>query len=392
MTSIYHDFPALTVPLQGTNDHKTIIRLLKKAEQPITNIQYNSNNYTAESIVICNYKDAVGTFGYLVIKCYQDPNSTASDLIYVALPLVMGGNDVAATDIDTIIDGIKSKSTSSVAVDIDSYIDDSQKCTVMSTNGGETFPVTITFSKPITLKQTNTPPLDFYANTNLSGLNIGQTKNAQCQKKDLDWIMTCELLGDDGNAKDVKVNVNPPSATTMSYFAMILLIVCAAYYAGPIFYKVSGIEDYVKGNLPNFDHFSVNVFVGFNMLIASIFSIFYGIQNGMVFVFIGLSILLSFRAGTVGILSSNEISDNYKNENWFKFYSTGLFPNDELKTRVFAIVALFLLTTGISSMSTSMALKNDVGFSISLGTFVALIFFILTFYAQMFKPTAPKDY
>lgn len=382
MTSIYHDFPTLAVPLQGTNDHKTVIRLLKTAEQPITNVQYNSNNYTAESIVLCDYKDSVGTFGYFVVKCYQDPNSTSSNLIYVALPLVMGGNDATETDVDAIINGIKSKSSSLVTVDIDSHIDDSQKCTTMGPTAGGEFPVTITFSKPITLKQTNVPPLQFYPNSSLSGLNIGQTKNAQPQKKDLDWIMTCEMLGDDGNSKDVKVNVNPPTATTMSYFAMVLLIVCAAYYAGPMFYKATGIEDYVSGNNSGFDHFSVNVFVGFNMLIAAVLSIFYGLQNGAVFSFIGLSILFSFRAGTVGILSSKEISDNYKNDNWFKFYSNGLFA----KGMVYGIISLVLLTIGISSMSTSMALKKDVGFSISLGVFVALIFAILVVYAKFIDP------
>lgn len=391
MATIYHDFPAFAVPLQGTNDHKTIIRLLKTAEQPITNIQYNDNNYTSESIVFCNYKDAVGTFGYLVVKCYQDPNNTSSNLIYVALPLVMGGNDAKETDIDAVIDGIKSKSSSLVTVDIDSHIDDSKKCTVNGPREGGNFPATITFSEPIKLKQTNSPPLEFYENTSLKGLNIVQNANAQCQKKDLDWIMTCELLGDDGNVKNVKVDVNPPTATTMSYFAMVLLIVCAAYYAGPMFYKVSNIEDYVKGNLSNFDHFSVNVFVGFNMLIAAVLSIFYGIQNGAVFSFIGLSILLSYRAGTVGILSSNEISDNYNNKNWYKFYINGLFPDDKSTTKFIAIVSLFLLTAGISSMSTFMALKDDVGFSISLGTFVALIFLILSGYAYYFKPPPPTE-
>lgn len=391
MTTIYHDFPSFDVPLQGIQNHKTIISILKTAEQPITNIQYNDNNYTSESIVFCDFKDAVGTLGYFVVKCYQDPNNTSSDLIYVALPLVASGNDAKETDIDKIINGIKENSSSLVTVDIDSYIDDSKKCTVNGPKEGGNFPVTITFSEPIKLKQTNTPPLVFYENTNLSGLNISQTKNAQCQKKDLDWIMTCEMLGDDGNVKDVKVNANPPTAITMSYFAMILLIVCASYYAGPMFYKVSGVEDYVKGNLDKFDHFSVNVFVGFNMLIAAVLSIFYGIQNGMVFVFIGLSLLLSYRAGTVGILSSKEISENYKNDNWFNFYRKGLFPNEEFKTRVFAIVSLFLLTAGISSMSTTMALKNDVGFSISLGVFVASIFLILTFYANNFKPRKAED-
>lgn len=391
MTTIYHDFPSFDVPLQGIQNHKTIISILKTAEQPIANIQYNNNNYTSESIVICNYKDAVGTFGYLVIKCYQDTKNTSSNLIYVTLPLVIGGNDVTETDIDKIINGIKENSSSLVTVDIDSYIDDSKKCTVNSPKEGGNFPATITFSEPITLKQTNSPSLELYENTNLSGLNISQTKNAQCQKKDLDWIMTCELLGDDGNVKDVKVNANPPTAITMSYFAMILLIVCASYYAGPMFYKVSGVEDYVKGNLDKFDHFSVNVFVGFNMLIAAVLSIFYGIQNGMVFVFIGLSLLLSYRAGTVSILSSKEISENYKNDNWFKFYSKGLFHNDDLKTRFIAIGSLFLLTIWISSMSTTMALKNDVGFSISLGVFVASIFLILTFYAYYFKPRKPEE-
>lgn len=386
MTTIYHDFPALYVPLQGTKDNKTIIRLLKTAEQPITNIQYNSDNYTAESIVICDYKDVVGTLGYLIVKCYQDINNTSSNMIYIAFPLIAGGDKATATDIDSLIDGIKSESSSLVTIDIDSHIDDSNKCTVMSPNEGGNFPVTITFSKPITLKQTNSPSLEFYPNSSLTGLNIGHSKNAQSQKKDLDWIMTCELLGDDGNVKDVKVNTNPPSATTMSYFSMVLLIVCAAYYAGPMFYKVSGIEDYVIGNSTSFDHFSVNVFVGFNMLIAAIFSIFYGIQNGSVFSFIGLAILLSFRAGTVGILSSKDISDNYKNANWFSFYSKGLFPNDNYTTLFIAGFSLFLLTSGISSMSTFMVLKNDMGFSISLGMFVVFIFAILIVYAKMFTP------
>ncbi len=386
MTSIYHNFPALSVPLQGTSDLKTIIHLSRTSDQPITNIQYNNSNYTAESIVICDYKDTVGTFGYLVVKCYQDINSNSSNVIYAALPLVKGGDKATTTDVDEIINGINSNSTSVVTIDIDSYIDDSKKCTVMSPNGGGDFPVTITFSTPITLKQTNAPPLSFYPNSSLTGLNISQVKNAQIQKKDLDWIMTCELLGDDGSSQTVNANVNPPSATTMSYFAMVLLIVCAAYYGGPMFYKVSGIEDYVKGNLSMFDHFSVNVFVGFNMFIAAVLSIVYGIQNGGVFAFIGLSLLFSFRAGTVGISSSKEISDNYSNDKWFSFYSKGLFPNDNFSTKIIAILSLFLLTVGISLMSTFMALNDDFGFSISLGSFVTIIFAILVFYSQYYKP------
>ena len=385
MTTIYHNFPSISVPLKGIKDHKTIIRLLKTSEQPTVNIQYNDNNYTAESLVICDFNDEVGTLGYLVIKCYQDPNDTESNVVYVALPLVADGNDAAETDIDAIINGIKSNSTLQVSVDIDSHIDDKNKCTVMTSANGGDFPATITFSKPIKLKQTNTPPMTFYASSNLSGLNIGQTKNAQTQKKDLDWVMTCELIGDDGNTKDIKLNVNPPTETIMTYFAMILLIVSGAYYAGPVFYKESGIQAYVAGKT-DLDHFSVNVFVGINMFIASLLSLIYGLQNGMIFVFIGVSLILSFRAGTVGILSSKEVSENYDNKKWFGFYKRLFTPT------LYGILSLFLLTAGISSMSTFIGLEKkmkktkDIGFPLSLAIFVALIFAILIVYVKYIDP------
>ena len=106
-------------------------------------------------------------------------------------------------------------------------------------------------------------------------------------------------------------------------------------------------------------------------------------QNGAVFIFISLSLMLSFKAGTEGIKSSKEISTNYNNENWFKFYNNGL-----INSNIFypGVIAFILLTAGIISMSTFMALKKDVGFSISLGVFVASIFAILIAYAKFIDP------
>ena len=91
-TNIYYNFPQITLSLDGVDKPHTAEIVLSTNEQPITNIQLNDENYSAYSVSIYGQGNNPS---HLIVKCYANVNDTASNLIYLAIPLILNANNGA---------------------------------------------------------------------------------------------------------------------------------------------------------------------------------------------------------------------------------------------------------------------------------------------------------
>ena len=80
MTSVYYNFPATSISLQGVDPSKEI--QLPIVGQVVTNIQINNINFVAYSATITSLNSPYAMPDYLVMKCYADVNDLKSNLIY----------------------------------------------------------------------------------------------------------------------------------------------------------------------------------------------------------------------------------------------------------------------------------------------------------------------
>jgi hypothetical protein len=373
MKTIYYNFPLLSVSLQGANCSQEIH--IPKSTQPTTNIQIDNANYMAYSILITT-DSASNLPNYLVVKCLADVNDTTSKMVYIAIPItVLPSDNTNKTDIDNIIEP---NGASMVNMTLNNYIKDGKDC-VESTDNNI---ITVTLDKDSEITINKYVGKTYYAQSKLSGFKPNQdikgNKNAKVAKKELDWVMDCELLTEDGKKTEV-IDLGS-AAIAMSLFMMTMLIAGVVYLWGPIIYEISGMRSGIDKSFYQ-NHYAVNIFIGINFSIIAFMLFSYGASNdSQMFSFAALSLLLSYFAGTSGVLTKDGISNAdhtgfAKTDEMFAFYSSitrwYILPNIfKMSGIVFTIMVFVLLVT----VPASLFIKNDGFILFNVIICIALIF------------------
>jgi hypothetical protein len=392
MRSVYYNFPLLGVSLQGANCSQEIY--LPKPTQPTTNVQIDNVNFMASSIMITT-NTASNMPNYLVVKCFADINDTTSKMVYIAIPInVLPSENTTKTDLDNIIEP---KNASMVNMTLNNYIKDGKSC-VVSTDNNIT---TVTLDKDSEITINKYVGKTYYAQSKLTSFKPNQdikgNKNAVLAKKELDWVMDCELLTEDGK-KTENIELGA-SAITISLFMMTMLISGVVYLWGPIIYEISGMRSGINTSLHE-NHYAVNLFIGINFSIVAFMLFSYGASNNsQMHSFAALILFLSYFAGTSGILMKDGISNAdhswfSKTDDMFEFYSSICRPWGFLlipdvfgkKSGIAFVIMILILLVGIT---TSLGLKNDISILVTVLMFIAFVFITILAFLKLDVPKAP---
>ena len=399
MTTVYYNFPVISLSLQGLGSPSSNEIQLPHVGQPLTNIQLNNVNYTAYSVIIASSGASSTTPGHLIVKCYADVNDKTSNLVYLALPLKVptpdGTSNNSASDIDNIVNA--SGGTTSVTLNLNNYIKSGGSCVVPSMNQ---FPVTVT------LDSTSAIPIQQYVNTPFYtvgsipsltvDLNVDTNKNATVQQQDLDWIMSCELLTEDGPTEKQKVDPGT-TATTITLFMMVIMISCATYIAGPILYNGLGMFTLASKTLGN-NHYSINVYWGVTLILLAVMCIVQGIKsNDTIYYFIAIALILSFFSATSGILKlrgvANAEESGFENtDNALKVYSE-IFSRNCYSTTGFIlkILVFVFLVYSFLAMCGSMSSGNQFVFVTHMLMFIGVAVLQLSAISYFNKISNPSE-
>ena len=297
-STVYFNFPEIS--LGSTVKVENMILL---NDNRVTNIKYKDINYSAYAIYIAAEQD--GQPSYLIVKCLSDINNTASDFVYVVIPLIKDAtnNEKNNSDIDNLI---KKPSPDYIhKLELNKYIKDNGKCYI---HNNSTSPITFTLGQDSAISIKTYSGKKFYDKSALyANINANET-NGSLKKQDMDWIMSCELLTEDGPTE--KQTVDPGStATTITLFLMVIIITGCAYLGGPIIYTELGMfkvaEQVLGGN-----HYSINIYCRITLLFVALLCLIQGsIANGKMLLFMSLALVLSYFAGTKGVLKIQGVSN-----------------------------------------------------------------------------------
>jgi hypothetical protein len=380
MTTVYYNFPVISLSLQGVASPSSNEIQLPHVGQPLTNVQLNNVNYSAYSVIVASSESSSNTPGYLIVKCYADVNDLTSNLLYLAVPLKVpppdGSPQPSSSDVDNIINA--SGGTTTVNLNLNNYIKSGGSCVVPSINS---FPVTVTLdsTSAIPIQQYVNKP--FYTIGSIPSLavnsNVSNNKNAIVQQQDLDWIMSCELLTEDGPTEKQKVDPGT-TATTITLFMMVIIISFATYTAGPILYNGLGMFNLASKTL-NGNHYSINVFWGATLILLAVMCIIQGIKsNDTIYYFIAIALILSFFSATSGVMKlkgvANAEETGFANtDGALKVYSE-IFSRNCYSTTGFVlkILVFVFLVYSFLAMSGSMASGNQFVFVTHMLMFIGV--------------------
>jgi hypothetical protein len=308
MTTIYYNFPEITLSLHGIDSPSSHEIQLSSVGQPLTNMQINNVNYSAKSIIIASSPSATTNPGHLIVKCYADINDTNSNMVFIAIPLTVstpGGSNPSSSDVDNIINS----KGEPVKLTLNNYIKQGGQCVLPPPNK---FPLTITLGSDSAIPIQQPINITFYNVGNVSDIKIdpepGNKANAVLQKQELDWVMTCELLTEDGPTEKVQ-NDPGTTATTISLFLMTIMIASTAYAAGPILYTELGMFSFAKNGLKD-NHYALNVYWGVNLIVLALLCIIKGLKSkSPSYYFIAIALVFSFFSATSGILKLKAVGN-----------------------------------------------------------------------------------
>lgn len=374
MTTVYYNFPQILLG-NGVDCSKEIVL----GENRNTNIKVNDVNYTAYSVYVVGKDSDSKSPEYFVALCYSDVNDRSSKCVYVVLPIAQT-NSKDNSDVDNIIQGANNTS-----FELNQYIKNDEKCFITSLT--EPY-ITITLrTSVIPIKQV--VGKEFYSKSNLSEINInrGNNTNAVVKKKDMDWIMTCDLLTEDGPTVNEE-SESSSYATTITMFIMTIIIAVFGYIASPIIYNELGLYNLATELLDN-NHYTITIFWLITLTLIAFLSLVQGITtNTPIFLFMSLALELTYFASVRGVLKLEGVGKKTSGlqEIWFestkdpfRIYQTILFaPNNTLIGKIIIRLIFFGLIILFIGMVTSMGLKNIVGFSTRAFLFILLSFIQLT--------------
>lgn len=371
--SLFFNFPEVSLSLAGMNSSKEI--RFTKSDQPVTNIQLNNTNYTAYSIFIASTSTSSKTPAHLIVKCLEDINRTESNAVYIAIPFKH--NDTDSESDKNVIDRIIKSGDETVKLTLNNFIKKGGDCFIPAT---KSFPIIITLGmdSAILIQRYSQ---EFYP-IGLLGLSpetdVSRKKNATLQMQELDWIMSCDLLNEEGEVK--KEQIDPgTTATTISLFMMAILIACASYVGGPVLYSILGMKKLAETNT-HLNHYSINVFWCINLTLIALMCIIKGVASkDIIFYFIAISLLLSFFAGTTGVLKDTDISSDsgsgFKETDKMFAVFLEIFRLECSTTTGFAMkIIIFILLLCIFSILCA-SINNTAVFTIHL--IIYLVFVVL---------------
>ena len=354
-TNVYYNFPEISVSLDGIDSPSSSSIILSQIGQPTVNIQLNDVKYSAHSLYFYGSNNAPS---HLVIKCFEDIYNLSSSFIYFAIPLKVGGNSV----VDDIID----KKNNIIKLALNDNIQNGKQCYVDSNS-----PITIVAETAINI---NSHP-DKKFTTNLEGINIPSSipkMNAVLRQQDLDWIMTCDLLTEDGPTTTESVDPGT-TATTISFLMMAILIAGATHVVGPVIYQYGGMLQLAEKT----SHYALNVFWGVALITLASLCVGQGVvTKNVVYYFIGIALALSYFSGTRSILNLSGVDKNQDTQ-WFVTDTSPVGVYSELFSKLYnlniPVLVIFLFwISSFSGIIAGLPLKNDIAFSSGLGAFLLL--------------------
>lgn len=374
MANVYYNFTSQKISLDGNTPNEPSKQIqINYSDPPTINLQVNDINYALKNVYIASDNGNLGSDRrYLILQCLADINNLSSKCAYVAIPLI------PAESSDTDVDNIIKVSKNIVDLTANSYINDGKGCSVDSSVSNC---VTITLSpeSAITFKTSSNKCYN-YNELKLPQIRI-QTpfaENAKLQKKKLDWIMSCDLVGEDSSGnKTVKLDPSSSTANQISLFIMVLLVLIFVYIGGPLIYKQLGLltklseTKKIDADGDDGGHYPINIFIGINAALIGFILGIYGLvtEGKQIYCFIGLIIGLSYFAGTSGILQYDTVGND--NHNGFKNTTAFLNYVDFLKVLMLVIILL-------CGIVPSLAVKNDIAIITTVCFYFVVVFgFIL---------------
>jgi hypothetical protein len=393
MTTVYYNFPAISLSLQGLGSPSSNEIQLPHVGQPLTNIQLNNVNYSAYSVIVASSESSSTEPGFLIVKCYADVNDLTSNLLYLAVPLNVSVQP--SSDVDNIINASEGNLT--VNLNLNNYIKSGGGCVVPSINS---FPITVTLDSTSAIPIQQYQGKTFYTIGSIPSLavntNVSNNKNATVQKQDLDWIMSCELLTEDGPTEKQKVDPGT-TATTITLFMMVIIISFATYTAGPILYNGLGMFNLASKTL-NGNHYSINVFWGVTLILIAVMCIIQGIKsNDTIYYFIAIALILSFFSATSGVMKLKGVANagetGFANtDGALKVYSE-IFSRNCYSTTGFVlkILVFVFLVYSFLAMSGAMSSGNQFVFVTHMIMFIGVSVLQLSAISYFNKVSNPSS-
>jgi hypothetical protein len=302
-TPVYYNFNPISITAAKDDYKKAQILITNATQQAV--MKLNDINYFAYSLYITTQDSS----GFLIIKCLADPVDMTSNTLFFAIPLVIPPQtNTPKSDVDNIMAG------GSVTLDLQKYLKPGD-AKVSATQNRTTTVVAKTFTIPV---QT---PLSNSFSGSIPNLQIKNARtDATLTKQELDWVMSCDLLDENGtpypNPTMNDAVKQKDTANTITFLMMLLLIGGAAYFAGPMVYKLGGLYNIAEvlgvtteSKSPN--HFALNIYWGIILITAGIFCVINGaLTKQDLYYFLAGGLILAYFAATNAILKMEGVSKN----------------------------------------------------------------------------------
>ena len=373
MPKVYFNFKPITAVLEK-NDYKKGEIILTNPN-PIANVKVDDENYFAYSLFI--FTKTTSEY-YLVIKCLVDPTVPSSKTVYFAIPLKR-----AERKEQGIVDKLMEGGTVVVNLIIppgDAKISPDTKQQHITVMLSDT--ATITVRDSLMSASNVLPP----------GLDLNVSAAATLIQQELDWVMSCDLLDENGEAYPNPTTnghaTSVDSANTITFLMMSLMIAGAAYLIGPTIYNLGGLNKVAglisDGATPN--HYSINIYWGIILILSAVFCVIRGaLIKQDLYYFLAIGLILSYFAATSAILKlegvANGTGSGFKNTNsmfgYLKAISTSSSMLDGSIGTSIRKAAAFLyyagMISGIVLMSVGVEKKDEEGkaiFSSGISVFI----------------------
>ena len=382
---VYYNFAPIYVSLEPEDYSKKEI-ILKTPPNTPPNLRLNDINYFAKSLYITKQSGQSGT-PYLIIKCMADSNDDSSDVLLFAITLTSGPTE---SDVDNLMKG-----GTNVELDLHKYL----KPGDAKVSSAQNHVITVVVSKDTCSIPVNGSFANSYKSA-INNLQLNANTDATIAKQDLDWVLSCDLLDENGIAYP-NPTMNEPaaqvdSANTITFLMMSLMIAGSAYLIGPTVYNLGGLFKLAKvlgrgsedgSTKPN--HYTLNLYWGILLILAAVMCIVQGgIMKKDLYYFLAIGLIFSYFAATSAILKldgvANEVGTGFRNTSgMFKYFGSINSPESELTVaglpsmiRIIAAVCFYLgfilglvfMILGVSNVGKD----PKVFFSVGIILFLAL--------------------
>lgn len=381
---VYYNFNPIKVNLGDAGCTQQI--KITPTASPQTNVKIHDVNYFADALYL---KYQTTSEYYLIIKCLSDANDQNSNALFFAIQLTPAQNGTAKSFIDNLLSSGNNKQHT---VDLEPFLQDGNG--KISNEENRAITVIAPFKIPFSESITNS---NIYSSA-IAGLKLDANIPAALTKQDLDWVMSCDLLDENGtpypNPTMNDAAQQKDTAYTITFLMMTLLIAGSANMMAPIVYKSAGLQAIAKlfgtaSNIPN--HYTINVYWGILLITAAVFCVIqWAISNESLYQFLAISLVLAYFAATRAIVGmdntiGNDNGNGFRNsDNMFQYISELTSKESPLATgglpsylRIIAAVLFYLgMIAGIILMIVGVSLTDKLVkrpiFSAGIMTFLVL--------------------